>query len=144
MVGIIPNSGHSLWNEVMGLMFIIENNLLDNIDEILIYKYDYFNVGEILKNKFNKKIIYIEHKFNHSAFCILTKHFIDCGLIEKFNNIYDIRSLKKNELEKKKINVLFDIRTNNRTCLNQEQIIIETISELKHYENICFHISCFR
>jgi hypothetical protein len=144
VIGIMYNAGHYFWNEIMGLMFIIENNLLDNIDEFLIYKYDYLNIGEVLKNKYNKNVIYINDDNNHNASCNITKHFINNYLIDSFKKFYEINETVSNNSDE--INILFDIRTCSRVWLNQTQDISYIISEInKKYNNykINFYISGF-
>ena len=129
VIGIMHNAGHYFWNEIMGLMFIIENNLLDNIDEFLIYKYDYLNIGEILKNKYNKNVIYLNNDNNHNATCNVTKHFVSNSLIDTFKKFYELNDnicCNSNE-----INILFEIRTNSRVWLNQTENILNIINKLK-------------
>jgi hypothetical protein len=124
-------------------MILIENNLLDNIDEFIIYNYDYLDIGNILKNKFNKQIKYLNSDSdNHSITLNLSKHYITNSLTETFKNVYDLNYTKKtNEL-----NILFDIRSNSRLWLNQHSTILKIMNNVKHTFNnysINFYISGF-
>jgi hypothetical protein len=143
-IGIMHNSGHYFWNEIMGLMFIIENNLLDNIDEFLIYKYDYLNIGEILKNKYNKNVTYLNNDNNHNASCNVTKHFVNNYLVDTFKKFYELNdNICSNSNE---INILFDIRSNSRLWLNQTENILNIIHRLKEKYvdyKINFYVSGF-
>lgn len=144
VIGIMSNAGHYFWNEILGLMFIVENNLLDNINEFLIYKYDYLNIGDILKNKYNKNVIYLSNDNNHNATCNVTKHFVNTSLINTFNTFYGLNDNMCNN--SKEINILFDIRSNSRVWLNQKPMILNIIHRLKEkYTDykINFYISGF-
>jgi hypothetical protein len=142
-IGIIHNSGHYMWQEIYGLMLLFEYNLLDNIDEFLIYKYDYLNIAGILKNKYNKQITFLNSNIpNHNCLINLSKHYISNSLNETFKNIYELKSININN----EINILIDIRTNDRIWLNQNTIIVNLINTIKtkyiNY-NVNFYISGF-
>jgi hypothetical protein len=142
-IGIMPNAGHYFWQEIYGLMILIENNLLDNIDEFIIYNYDYLDIGNVLKNKFNKPIKYLNSDSdNHSVTLNLSKHYITNSLTETFKNIYDL-NYTKNTTD---LNILFDIRSSNRLWLNQHSSILNIMNNVKHtFSNysINFYISGF-
>lgn len=143
VIGIMPNAGHYFWQEIYGLMILFENNLLDNIDEFIIYNYDYLDIGNVLKNKFNKPIKYLNSDSdNHSLTLNLSKHYITNSLTETFKNIYDLNYTKNtNEL-----NILFDIRSSNRLWLNQHSSILKIMNNVKYTFNnysINFYISGF-
>jgi hypothetical protein len=143
VIGIMPNPGHYFWNEIIGLMMLIDNNLLDNIDEFLIYKYDYLKIGDILKNRFNKRVTYIEDLDKHNITCNVTKHFVNDKLIDTFKTFYNLNVPNKIT---NNINILFDLRSNSRVWLNQTVIIKNIIYQLKkkYYEyNVNFYISGF-
>jgi hypothetical protein len=139
----MPNAGHYFWQEIYGLMILIENNLLDNIDEFIIYNYDYLDIGNVLKNKFNKPIKYLNSDSdNHSVTLNLSKHYITNSLTETFKNIYDL-NYTKNTTD---LNILFDIRSSNRLWLNQHSSILNIMNNVKHtFSNysINFYISGF-
>jgi len=142
-IGIMHNPGHYFWNEIIGLMMLIDNNLLDNIDEFLIYKYDYLKIGDILKNRFNKRVTYIEDLDKHNITCNVTKHFVDNKLIDTFKTLYNLNVPNKISND---INILFDLRSNSRVWLNQTIIIKNIIYQLKQRYgdyNINFYISGF-
>ena len=143
VIGIMPNAGHYFWQEICGLMILIENNLLDNIDEFIIYNYDYLDIGNVLKNKFNKPIKYLNSDSdNHSITLNLSKHYITNSLTETFKNVYDLNYTKNTN----DLNILFDIRSSNRLWLNQHSSILNIMNNVKHaFSNypINFYISGF-
>ena len=143
VVGIIHNAGHYFWQEICGLMILIENNLISNIDEFIIYNFDYLNIGNILKNKFKKKITYLALENNNNLTVNLTKHYINNSSIELFKNIYDIQYIKK---KSKVLNILFDIRSNRRIWLNQNIIMLNVMNGIKYKYtdySVNFYISGF-
>jgi hypothetical protein len=132
IIGLMPNAGHYFWQEIYGLMLLIEYNLIDNIDEFIIYKYDYLNIANILKTKFNKKIIYLtSDRENHSLTVNISKHYITNSSIEIFKNTYGLTNIIQNN--QKEFNILFDLRSNNRIWLNQIPIIINIMNGLKQH-----------
>jgi tetratricopeptide (TPR) repeat protein len=46
ILGLLTNIGHYFWNEVTGLQFLSDNNLLHKLDKILIEPNEYFNVAD--------------------------------------------------------------------------------------------------
>ena len=139
--GFMPNSGHYLWNEVFGLMFLIESNLLNNINEFIIGCFDYLDIASILKNKFNKKITYSTYKDIDGINIGLSKVYINQKILDTFIDFYDIDINKIND---DKIHIMFDIRTNSRVWLNQENDIINIIKEITQYfpdKNFIFYIA---
>ena len=146
IIGIMPNPGHYFWQEVHGLMLLIEYDLLDNIDEFIIYNYDYLNIANILKIKFNKNIKYVtSDKEIHNLSVNISKHYITNSSVETFKNIYGLTNINNIHVTKE-INILFDIRSNNRIWLNQIPIIINIMNGIKNkYSNynINFYISGF-
>lgn len=145
IIGIMPNAGHYFWQEVNGLMLLIQYDLLDNIDEFVIYKYDYLNIANILKNKYNKNIKYItSNKEINNLTVNVSKHFISNLSINIFKNFYNLSDTNINTSNE--LNIMFDLRSNSRIWLNQIPIIINIMNGLKnkycHY-NINFYISGF-
>jgi hypothetical protein len=139
--GFMSNSGHYLWNEVFGLMFLIESNLLNNINEFIIGDFDYLDIGNILKNKFNKKITYSTYKDTDGINIGLAKVYINQKILNTFIDFYDIDINKINNDE---IHIMFDIRTCSRIWLNQENDIINIIKEIIEYfpeKKIIFYIA---
>ena len=136
-LGITPNVGHYFWNELCGLLHVIDLNLINNIDEFLIEENDYLNFAEILKTKFNKKIIYRKTQNNQNDIknendiIIVSKKFINKSIIKLFKQLYDIHDIINNS----ELNIMFDIRTNSRICINQEELIINIISVIEKYQN---------
>jgi len=145
-LGMCVNPGHYLWQEIFGLNLLFEYNLLENIDEFIIYKYDYINFAGILKNSYFKNVIHlVSDTLEHNLCVNLSKHFINNSLIETFRKVYDLKDLS-GITKNKEINVLFDIRTNDRIWLNQNIIIINIMNGLKNRYfdyNVNFYISGF-
>jgi hypothetical protein len=142
-IGLMNNPGHYFWQEIFGLSLLIENNLIDNVDEFLIYKFDYINIGNILKTKFNKSVVYLNSSNNHYLAVNLSKHYIANSQIDTLKNIYDLNYIKNNSNE---LNILFDIRTSDRIWLNQIPIILNTMNCIKQTFNeysVNFYISGF-
>ena len=139
-LGIMGNAGHYFWNEIMGLMLLIKYDILKYIDNFIIYKYDYLNFGKILKEKFNKNITYFNDNNLNYYHVNITKHYISNDLINNFKNIFGIENIPYSLKNKREINILFDIRTNSRVCLNQEELIFDLINKLKiNFPNIIFN-----
>ncbi len=46
ILGLLTNIGHYFWNEVTGLQFLSDNNLLHKLDKILIEPNEYFNIAD--------------------------------------------------------------------------------------------------
>jgi len=139
------NPGHYFWQEVHGLMLLIEYNLLDNIDELIIYNYGYLNIADFFKKKFNKNIKYITSNTEiHNLTINISKHYINNSSLEIFKDMYDLTNIIK--IKSNEINILFDIRSNYRIWLNQIPIIINIMNGVKNkYRNynINFYISGF-
>jgi len=143
-IGIILNSGHYFWNEIFGLMYVIDNNLINNIDEIIIGPYDYLNIGDVIKNKYDIPIKYI-NKINDKNIILdnnlvinTAKKFINSKLIDLFIKFYEINEKPISD----KIHIVFDIRTNRRKCVNCKDNIVHCINEItKLYNNVEFYIS---
>jgi hypothetical protein len=136
-IGLTPNAGHYFWNEVLGLMFIIENNLLESIDKIIIDKYDFLGIGSILKNKYNKTVLY--NNSNNIFGVNISKHFIHDNLITIFKGFYNL--CDKNKQDKDSIDIVFDLRSNSRVWLNQEIFMNNIIHKLNTNKKINFYIS---
>jgi hypothetical protein len=141
--GMMHNAGHHFWQEIHGLMLLFEYNLIDNIDEFIIYKYDYLNMSEILQNKYNKKITFFTSDTEqHNITVNLSKHYISNSSVDLFKHIYEL----KNNNHNNQINIVFDIRTNDRIWLNQIPIITHIMSTVKNtYTNydVNFFVSGF-
>ena len=145
-IGLVPNAGHHFWNEICGFLFLIENNLLDNIDKFIIYENDYLNTYEILKFKFKKDV---ERKKSNNLTSLenininVSKTYITQNICNLFKNIY-LNVNNNININNHEINILFDIRTNSRVCLNEKESIIFLINEtIKKYNNytINFYIT---
>lgn len=140
-IGIIPNAGHYFWNEIMGILYIIQNNLLNNIDHFIIGINDYLNFKDILKNKFNipdsKLEILYENSLLNKDYILINnaKNHINNELIILFKKLYNLNNIIRRD---KQINILFDIRTNDRICLNQYDLIKNIIINItnKYKDNI--------
>lgn len=141
VIGIISNAGHYFWNEIMGILLIIQHNLLNNIDLFIIGINDYLNFKDILKNKFNIpdfkiKILRDNNIMNENDILINTaKNHINNKLIILLKELYNFNNITRKD---KHINILFDIRTNDRICLNQYELIKNILINIpnKYKDNI--------
>lgn len=143
-IGLMHNAGHYYWQEINGFMLLFEYDLIKYIDEFIIYKYDYLNIANILKNKYNKKVTYLnsDNDYHHGLTINLSKHFINNSLIDTFKNIYGLKDIINNN----EIHILFDIRSSDRIWLNQIPIIINIMNYIKQQftnYSVNFYISGF-
>jgi hypothetical protein len=146
IIGINNNAGHYYWQEIHGLMLLLEYDLLDYIDEFIIYKYDYLNIADILKNKYNKTIKYLTSNLDpHNLTTSIGKVYITNSSTSLFTKVYNltnnIENIKSNE-----INIMFDIRSNSRVWLNQIHIIVNIMNGIKnkfYNYSVNFYISGF-
>ena len=146
IIGIMNNAGHYYWQEMHGLMLLLEYDLLDYIDEFIVYKYDYLNIADVLKNKYNKTIKYLTSNLEpHNLTTNVSKFYITNSSTSLFTKVYNltnnIENIKSNE-----INIMFDIRSNSRVWLNQIPIIINIMNGIKnkfYNHSVNFYISGF-
>ena len=128
VIGIMNNAGHYFWQEVHGIMLLIEYDLLDYVDEFIIYKYDYLNIANILKKKFNKNIKYITSDTEtHNLTVNVSKHYISNSSVKIFKDMYSL-TITNNIFVTNEINIMFDIRSNNRIWLNQIPMMINIMN----------------
>lgn len=140
MIGFVPNIGHTYWNDISGFNFLREMNLLEYIDTFIIGPYDYYNVGNYLKNN-NFKII----KTND-----ITKVnvLLNNNLLVKYSDWYMSESLKEfvvninpfndvnelNQITYVKNNyypiITFNLRAVYRNIHNQEEYFSNIINNL--------------
>jgi hypothetical protein len=101
LLGIVyKNLGHYFWNEITGIQFLLENEILDKIDKFLLGKYsDTFNVGDIFPEISPDKLVPVLEKQNISKLMLennyLAVRATDVYVKEELaNRIYD-NALKK-------------------------------------------------
>jgi hypothetical protein len=146
--GYANNIGHSYWNDVSGLYFIYEMNLLKNIDLFLIGNYDYYNLYNFLK-KNNYNVIYennlekINIHTNNEYLFIKYNDLIMFDGLKTFilNNLNDININEKDKIsniKKKHFPIItFNIRGVFRGLHDQSEKISNIINNLyKLYPNI--------
>jgi hypothetical protein len=140
--GIISNSGHYFWNEVIALMILIETKLINNIDNFIIGPCDYLNIAPLLNKKYKKNIIYKSNKSNNIPIINSSKVYIDNSTINTFKKFYEITDediIDPNITDKQTIHILFDIRSTSRVCLNESEIIVSLINHIiNNYPNYNF------
>ncbi|HCV31739.1 MAG TPA: hypothetical protein DGO89_17110 [Microcoleaceae bacterium UBA9251] len=66
IVGTIPNLGHYFWNQISGLYYLYENNLLHKIDKFLIGSNEYLELDAIFPEISPEKIVRLSD--NNSLF----------------------------------------------------------------------------
>jgi tetratricopeptide (TPR) repeat protein len=101
LLGIVyANLGHYFWNEITGIQFLLENEILDKIDKFLLGKYgDAFNVGEIFPEISSDKLQPVLEKQSISKLMLennyLAVRVTDVRVKQELaNRIYD-NALKK-------------------------------------------------
>jgi tetratricopeptide (TPR) repeat protein len=88
--GLNANIGHTLWNEVTGLHYLHENRILQKLDNVIVERYDYFNVGDIFDEIVDKVVRVSENSSlfktiiaNNYMGVMATNVFIKEDLVEK-------------------------------------------------------------
>jgi hypothetical protein len=140
MFGYSINIGHTFWNEISGLKFLIDMDVLKYIDNFIIGPYDYFNIHDYLINN-NTNVIKEDD---------ITKinNILDNNLLVKYNDWYMSNDMKKfiidnnkftntdelNKIKKVKQNfypiITINLRGVYRYLYNQEESFIHIINNL--------------
>ncbi|CBN55133.1 MULTISPECIES: tetratricopeptide repeat protein [Kamptonema] len=63
ILGTLGNIGHYFWNEVTGVNYLYENDILKYTDAILAEKYEYFNIENIFP-EIHGKVVRVNDKFS--------------------------------------------------------------------------------
>jgi hypothetical protein len=144
-IGHISNAGHYFWQELFGLCFLIENNLINKLKHIVIGPYDYLGFKDLLKEKYENLNIINGNNFEYSN-CIMTTlncTYISNTYVEVFKKIYfehnkPIIYELNNKIDVKVIT--FIIRNGlSRNVKNNFEIIYETIIYfIKKYNKLNF------
>jgi len=152
-IGFISNLGHYFWQEILGLIFLIETNLIMKITNIIIGNVDCLNFKNILKKKYNHLNIIDCNNINYSNSIIINLNctYMSSFIIEKFKKIYFEFYIneKINNLYNKENNkiITFIIRNGlTRNVENNFEIISETMNyftEKYNNFNFIFYITGF-
>ena len=148
-IGFISNIGHYFWQELLGLTFLIETNLIMKIQNIVIGNFDCLDFKDLLQQKYSHLKIIDGNNFDYSN-CILTN--LNCTYMSK-NNILKFKSIYFKHYDNSHYNfgidingfkvITFIIRNGlSRNVENNFEIICETINYfLKKYDSkviFCF------
>ena len=149
--GFNMNIGHHLWNEVSGLLYLINNeDLLKNISKIMIGPYDFFNIENILKNK-----NITTEKWNGQRQQWAPLQNVDHIPIKPHgmyipNDVTKLFNIPVNEKNKNEIILTIDIRGYRRALDNQGKWysylinkVHKTFPDKKIKLNICGHFISF-
>jgi hypothetical protein len=148
--GGISNLGHFFWNEVQGIYNSQKEGLLDKIDEVVLYKYQYLDLDKIFPDFANSEIskpinsneVFVKC-LERSLFCIHPTAFhmtSDCAaLIRKYSWEFTSPEHKKIIKDKKfkGIKIWFNLRSHNKVWINQVEgakVICEYL--LQKYKNV--------
>ena len=127
--GFNINIGHSLWNELSGLYYFLNNNI-NKINTIIIGPYDHFNIKKYLIDNTNYKIINFNDIFgsinygciiNINIFPIFMNHYYLDNNIGKY--FFNITNNITNNICRDYIEITFEIRTNRRILKNHDKFI---------------------
>lgn len=143
ILGTIPNIGHYFWNEVTGIYYLYENDILPKLDLILIEPNEYFNLGCIFPEVVDKIRRIADKKSVFKTiigenYCALrvTNVFVKENLAVR---VYDgsVKRCSQSVLEeveqarKKHFPLLwFGIRTHNKFWVSQVEGIVNIIKTL--------------
>lgn len=145
--GFCGNIGHHLFNEISGLLIFLNNpEIFSKIHGICIGPYDFFNIQEILANKYKFNIIHLNNTNSYltlNIFPIFLNSFIleQNTIIPFFDELLNnYNKLNTSELcttdkKDKTLKIVFDIRTVSRILTNMEDIYIKLIIYI--YETYC-------
>ena len=141
--GFCGNVGHHLFNEVSGLLIFLNNPYnFSKIHGICIGPYDFFNIEDILANKYKFNIIHLNNINSYltlNIFPIFLNSFIldKNTLVPFFEEVLNnYNKLNTSELcttttidkkNKQTLKIVFDIRTVSRILENMENIYVKLI-----------------
>ena len=138
MFGFSPNIAHSYWNDLSGFKFLVDMDLIKYYDDIIIGKFDYYNIYEyLIKNKYKVRKEYeLEDIGINNNFLV---KFNDYMMYEDLSNFTIQNNELNNELEKDKINyvksnyfpiITFNLRGIYRNLYEQEEKFSNIINTL--------------
>jgi hypothetical protein len=141
MYGYANNIGHSYWNDVSGLYFMHEMDLLKNVDLFLIGKYDYYNLYNFLKkNNYNVKYEYNLEKItditnNNYLFVKYNDYIMFEGMkqfiLNELNSISDSEKIIINEIKEKHFPIItINLRGVTRGLYEQDIKISNILNNL--------------
>jgi len=144
-IGIINNAGHFLWNEMGGISMLIERGLLDSVQQFDIYCYDFMGVGKILQDKYHKNVRFITPPHVGDLPLFFQKMFWSPADTDRILDFFDLSSSSSSSCENgDEFNLLFDIRSNRRRCLNEMELIQSSLDHLlqtEKFSQIHVHIT---
>jgi len=143
-IGIINNAGHFLWNEVGGLSMLIELGLLDSVQQFDIYCFDFMGVGKILRDKYHKNVRFITPPHVGDLPLFFQKMFWSPADTDRILDFFDLSSSSSSCENGDECNLLFDIRSNRRRCLNEMELIQSSLDHLlqtEKFSQIHVHIT---
>ena len=147
--GVLPSLGHYLWNELTGIKYLVDNEILAKAECLVIGSYEYFNVGDTFPEVSEDKIVRFDNQtfftdmLNNNYFgTMVTEIPITEELIDK---VYQGALKKCSESCLKEVRVAKQyfpliwvaIRTNVRRWLSQLEGTANIIRELsQEYPNM--------
>lgn len=143
IVGIIPNLGHYFWNQISGLYYLYENNLLHKIDKFLIGSNEYLDLDAIFPEIPPEKIVRLSDNngiFNtvleNNYFALYATHSfikddlairIQTAAINKSNQSF----LQNVEATKKHFPLLWiNLRSHNKAWISQVEGYANIITKI--------------
>lgn len=143
ILGTIPNIGHYFWNEVTGIYYLYENEILSKLDLILIEPHEYFNLGGIFPEVVDKirritdkrsvfKTIIGENYCALRATNVLVKESLAVRVYDGSAKRCSQSVLEEVEQARKKHFPLlwFGIRTHNKSWVSQVEGIVNIVKSL--------------
>lgn len=143
ILGTIANIGHYFWNEVTGIYYLYENDILPKLDIILIEPNEYFNLGDIFPEVVDKirriadkrsvfKTILGENYCALRATNVVVKEKLAVRVYEGSVKRCSQSLLEEVEQARKKHFPLlwFGIRTHNKSWVSQVEGIVNIIETL--------------
>lgn len=148
LYGIVGNLGHFFWQDVTGIYYLYENNILPKIDYFCIGDYEYLSLLSIFPEVPKNKLLSIsgmsyEEQFRYmlqnNFLCLrMTNAFIKQSLGKRiYQGAYNLSSIDFiEEVEKAKENNDFllwiNVRTHNKAWVGQEKGYAEIIDHLSN------------
>jgi hypothetical protein len=142
-LGFYPNLGHYLWNDITGIQYLYDNDILNKVDKFLLGSHSYLKIGDIFPEIPKEKLLPVVNTFTLLQIILDNNYFAaritDFSVKEQLaRRIYDA-SLKKcspaflQEVENSKQHfplLCFQIRSHCRVWLSQVEGIANIIKSL--------------